>query len=271
MMFMDQFSLEGLVGIVTGGGQGIGRVYCHAFAEAGADVVVAEFNAASGEETAAQVTQLGRQGLFVQTDVCQVASVDAMVERTLRHFGKIDFLVNNAARSSVCPTVDLSEEEWRSIFDVNLNGTFFCCQAVGRHMIERRSGSIIGSDRQSGPGPPCLQRFQGRCDPPHPGAGLRVGALQRPGQRDRSRVRGHRAGQACFGRSKLRRQGPASHSHETTRPAGRTGPAGDLPGFGRLQLYDRHHRDDRRRLHLLVKGPLFFPPRGMPIRSGEMS
>jgi NAD(P)-dependent dehydrogenase (short-subunit alcohol dehydrogenase family) len=66
-----------------------------------------------------------------------------MVEMTLKEYGQIDFLVNNAGVARDCSAVDVAEDEWRDIFDVNLNGMFFCCQAVGRHMIQRRKGSII--------------------------------------------------------------------------------------------------------------------------------
>jgi NAD(P)-dependent dehydrogenase (short-subunit alcohol dehydrogenase family) len=66
-----------------------------------------------------------------------------MVEQAIREFGKIDFLVNNAGLASECPAIDVTVEAWKDIIDVNLSGTFYCCQAVGRHMIERRSGSIV--------------------------------------------------------------------------------------------------------------------------------
>jgi len=157
-MYMNKFSLEGMVGIVTGGGQGLGRVYCHAFAEAGADLVVAEINAATAAETAEQVRQAGRRAIAVETDVRRKASVEAMVERALKEFGKIDFLMNNAGLARLYPAVDVPEDEWRDIFDVNLNGMLFCCQAVGRHMIQRRSGSIVNvssvSDRVANRGRP---------------------------------------------------------------------------------------------------------------------
>lgn len=140
-MYLRKFSLDGTVGIVTGGGQGLGRVYCHALAEAGADIVVAEVQPDSGEETAEQVRGLGRRGLAVETDVRRSDSIERMVERTLSEFGKIDFLINNAARARVCPSADVSEEEWREVFELNLHGVMARCQAVGRHMIERKSGA----------------------------------------------------------------------------------------------------------------------------------
>jgi len=79
-MIMDAFSLEGQVGIVTGGGQGLGQEFCQAFAEAGADVVVAEQNPATGPVTVDRIEARGRRGLFVETDVTSQASVVAMVE-----------------------------------------------------------------------------------------------------------------------------------------------------------------------------------------------
>ena len=157
-MYMDKFSLEDMVGIVTGGGQGLGRVYCHAFAEAGADVVVAEINPETGRETSEQVIAAGRRSIFVETDIRRHDDIQHMVDETIEQFGRIDFLMNNAGLARVCPAVDLDEEEWRDIFDLNLNGMFFCCQAVGRHMISRKSGSIINissvSDRIANRGRP---------------------------------------------------------------------------------------------------------------------
>lgn len=149
-MYMEQFSLAGMVGIVTGGGQGLGRIFCHAFAEAGADVIVAETNSATGEQTAEQIRKMGRESCFIETDVRQKPSVEQMVQRSLKEFGQIDFLMNNAGLARLGPAADLLEEEWRDIFDVNLNGTFFCCQAVGRHMIQRRCGRIINISSVSG-------------------------------------------------------------------------------------------------------------------------
>jgi len=142
-MLMEKFSLAGQVGIVTGGGQGLGEVFCRAFAEAGADVVVAEINPETGPATVEEIVAIGRRALFVQTDVRLRASVQGMVDRALAEFGQIDFLMNNAGIVKWAEAEKVTEEDWREVMDVNLNGLFFCCQAVGRHMIERRRGSII--------------------------------------------------------------------------------------------------------------------------------
>jgi len=149
-MVLDAFSLEGQVGIVTGGGQGLGKVFCHAFAEAGADVVVAEINPETGPQTAEEAKRKGRRALFVETDVSDRASVQQMVDRTLAELGQIDFLMNNAGITMWEEVEEVSEKDWRAVLDVNLNGVFFCSQAVGQHMIERGRGRIINIASMSG-------------------------------------------------------------------------------------------------------------------------
>jgi NAD(P)-dependent dehydrogenase (short-subunit alcohol dehydrogenase family) len=149
-VILDKFSLAGQVGIVTGGGQGLGKVFCQAFAEAGADIVVAESNPDTGPVTVAEVQALGRKALYVQTDVRDPASVNSMMERAIGTFGKVDFLMNNAGVRNWDDSQTVSVDEWRNVVDVNLSGVFYCCQAAGRHMIERRSGRIINIASMSG-------------------------------------------------------------------------------------------------------------------------
>jgi NAD(P)-dependent dehydrogenase (short-subunit alcohol dehydrogenase family) len=146
----DPFSLEGQVGIVTGGGQGLGKAFCHAFARAGADLVVADINAQTGPETVAEVEALGRRASYLPVDIRSRASVDTMVADALAQFGRIDFLMNDAGIAHWCGAETVSEQDWRAVMDVNLNGLFLCCQAVGRHMIERRAGRIINIASMSG-------------------------------------------------------------------------------------------------------------------------
>jgi NAD(P)-dependent dehydrogenase (short-subunit alcohol dehydrogenase family) len=149
-MLLEKFSLAGQVGIVTGGGQGLGKVFCRAFAEAGADIVVAEINPRTGPETVTELQQMGRRALFCQTDVSNRASVQAMVERCLGEYGRIDFLMNNAGITKWCEAEKVSEKDWRAVIDVNLNGLFFCCQAVAPAMIEQGRGSIVNIASMSG-------------------------------------------------------------------------------------------------------------------------
>lgn len=142
-MLEQAFSLAGQVGLVTGGGQGLGLVFCRTFAEAGADVIVAEANPLTGPQAVAAVEALGRRALWVPTDVRSKASVDAMVAAALAHFGRIDFLMNNAGITRWCPAEDVTEEDWRDVWAVNVDGVFYCSQAVARHMIARGGGGCI--------------------------------------------------------------------------------------------------------------------------------
>ena len=149
-MVLDKFLLTDQVGIVTGGGQGLGKVFCRAFAEAGADIVVAEINTQTGPKTAEEVNALGRKSLFVHTDVRDPESVTDMVTETLATFGHIDFLMNNAGVVQHIDAEKVSLYDWQNVLEVNLNGVFLCSQTVGVHMIERQQGRIINMASMSG-------------------------------------------------------------------------------------------------------------------------
>jgi len=123
--------------IVTGAARGIGRAIAEGFAREGARVVIADVRREEGEGTAARLAELGGQGLFIQTDTSRKADVDAMVQRTVDEFGRIDVLVNDAG---ICPFEDfltMSEELWDRVLDVNLKGYFLCSQAVARVMVAK--------------------------------------------------------------------------------------------------------------------------------------
>jgi NAD(P)-dependent dehydrogenase (short-subunit alcohol dehydrogenase family) len=128
----------------------LGKVFCRAFAEAGADIVVAEINPESGSVTAAEIVEMGRRALFVETDVRDRDSVQAMVDRALTEFGQIDFMMNNAGITKWCDADQVPPKDWLDVIDVNLNGLFYCCQAVAEHMMARRSGRIINIASMSG-------------------------------------------------------------------------------------------------------------------------
>jgi NAD(P)-dependent dehydrogenase (short-subunit alcohol dehydrogenase family) len=149
-MILDKFSLAGQTGIVTGGGQGLGQVFCHAFAEAGADIVVAEAKSDTGMKVVEEIKAKGRRGLYVQTDVRDPASVQAMAAKTVAEFGRVDFLMNNAGITHWREAEIMSLDDWRNVIDVNLNGVFYCCQAVAQQMIAQRRGSIINIASMSG-------------------------------------------------------------------------------------------------------------------------
>jgi len=143
-MPIANFSLSDKVAIVTGGGRGIGRAIALGFAEAGADVVVAARTRSEIEKVAEEIAALGRRSLAVTADISQASQVEAMVRETLATFGRIDILVNGAGISPIYTRAEnVSEEDWDRIMAVNLKGTFLCCQAVGKVMIQQQRGKII--------------------------------------------------------------------------------------------------------------------------------
>ena len=129
--------------LVTGGGRGIGRAIALAFARLGADVVIASRNEANLAATRAEIEALGRQCLALQTNVRDFAQVDTLIERALQRFGQIDFLINNAGGQFPAKPFDISDNGWRSVVDLNLNGTWNVTQRVARHMVSRGFGSIV--------------------------------------------------------------------------------------------------------------------------------
>ena len=141
---LDAFRLDGRVAFITGGSRGFGRVIAQAYAEAGADVVICGRRGADAEAAAAAVArETGRRTLGLQTDVTDAGAVDGAVARILDTFGQLDILVNNAGINVRRPIEEFSDDEWRAVVGTNLDGPFYCCRAVSRHMKERRSGRVL--------------------------------------------------------------------------------------------------------------------------------
>lgn len=140
---LDRFSLNDRTALVTGGGQGIGEALAIALAEAGADVAILDLNADTAEETAESIRALGRRSLSVQADVTKPDEVADAVSTVVSEWGRLDIGVNNAGVAKAQPSVDVTEEDWDFIVDVDLKGVFLCAQAEGRVMLEAGSGSII--------------------------------------------------------------------------------------------------------------------------------
>jgi NAD(P)-dependent dehydrogenase (short-subunit alcohol dehydrogenase family) len=137
-------SLADRVAIVTGGGGGIGRAIALAFAEAGADIVIADIVPERCEEVAVRVRELGRRALPVPTDVTDTAQIAAMVEQADAAFGRIDILVNNAGGTGRKMFAETAEASWRRVIDLNLVSLFAATHAVIPIMIRgERGGSII--------------------------------------------------------------------------------------------------------------------------------
>lgn len=135
--------LEGKVVVVTGGASGIGRATCVGAAKEGADVVVADLDRAGAEATAAMVAETGRRSVVVEVDTRRKADAERMTAEALAAFGRIDGLVCGAIKLAPSKLEELSEEAWDGLMNVGLKGYFLCAQAVGRHMLERGSGSIV--------------------------------------------------------------------------------------------------------------------------------
>jgi NAD(P)-dependent dehydrogenase (short-subunit alcohol dehydrogenase family) len=108
-------------------------------------VTIASRNSENLEHGSAELRHAGLDPLCVQLDVRNPEQVDEMVQRVLRHFGRIDILVNNAAGNFICRAEDLSPNGWNAVISIVLNGSFYCSRAVGRHMIARGKGGAIVS------------------------------------------------------------------------------------------------------------------------------
>jgi NAD(P)-dependent dehydrogenase (short-subunit alcohol dehydrogenase family) len=137
------FSLEGKVAVVTGGTSGIGRALSLGLADAGADVIATARRQQQVDDTAGEIEARGRRTLRIASDVCDRASLEALLTATIDSFGHVDILVNCAGKIKRTPTLTVSEEEWTDILNTNLTGTLRACQVFGKQMLERGSGRIV--------------------------------------------------------------------------------------------------------------------------------
>jgi 3-oxoacyl-[acyl-carrier protein] reductase len=142
--------LQGQVAIVTGAGRGIGRATALELARMGADIVVAELDRANAESTASELRGLGRRALVLPTDVTSREHLGAMVEQTRAEFGRIDTLVNNAGIYRAAATLNVTEEHWDAIMNINAKGVFFATQAVLPTMIAQKHGVVVSLASMAG-------------------------------------------------------------------------------------------------------------------------
>src|SRR6476660_9359519 len=143
--------LKDRIAVVTGAASGIGKAIAIAFALEGADIVVADkVTKGHASEVLAGIKAHGRKFLFVQTDVSDEASVQAMAKAALARFGRVDILVNNAGIFTESLIENLSIEDWDRVMNVNLRGVFLCTRAFIGQMLERRDGRIINIASQLG-------------------------------------------------------------------------------------------------------------------------
>lgn len=144
------FRLDGQVALVTASSKGIGRACALALAHSGADVVLGLHDVTAGGDLVGEIERLGRRALAVQMDMTRLDEIRGAVAEALAHFGQIDILVNNAGVGAPNPAEDVTEADFDATLAVNLKGTFFTAQAIGRHMLERGWGTIINVGSQAG-------------------------------------------------------------------------------------------------------------------------
>ena len=138
MAVLDSFRLDDKVAVVTGGNRGLGEAYARALGEAGARVAIAARDEGLSESVAGELGALA-----VTTDVSDSGSVKAMLETVTAELGPVDVLVNNAGVCYHRPALEVPEDEWRSVWAVNVDGVWHCCRVVGAQMIDRGRGTII--------------------------------------------------------------------------------------------------------------------------------
>ena len=142
-MSIPALQLNGKTAVVVGGTSGIGRAISIGLAEAGADVVASARRQEQVDETAGAIEATGRKSLRLTCDTQDRASLQRLLDESVKAFGKVDILVNSAGKIKRAPTLTFPEDEWRDIVDTNLTGTLRACQIFGGHMLERGYGRII--------------------------------------------------------------------------------------------------------------------------------
>ena len=144
------FTLSGQVALVTASAKGIGKACALALAQAGADVILGLKHKSAGQALVKDIQEMGREVLPVQMDVTKMDEILAAVQAGLDHFQRIDILVNNAGIGAPNPAEQVTEQDFDDTLAVNLKGTFFTAQAVGKVMIQQRYGRIINISSQAG-------------------------------------------------------------------------------------------------------------------------
>jgi len=142
------FSIQGKVAIVTGASKGIGYGLAKALAAAGAKVAVAARSRLSLDTLVEEIAAAGGEARAYELDVRNVAAIRSVFEQIAQDFGRLDIVVNNAGLGEGMAALDVTEEYWDDMLDVNLKGVFFCCQAAGRMMLEQGYGKIVNVSSQ---------------------------------------------------------------------------------------------------------------------------
>ena len=143
-------SIHNKIAIITGAGRGVGRSTALSFAQAGAKVVLLSRTQAQLDEAVSTITQQGGEAIAVVGDVAREEDVQNLFEQTVRTYGRVDILVNCAGIVAVKPFVAMDTETWDAVLNINLRGTFLCCRAAFRVMVEQEQGVILNISSLSG-------------------------------------------------------------------------------------------------------------------------
>ncbi|MBI9093242.1 MAG: glucose 1-dehydrogenase [Sphaerochaeta sp.] len=146
---LERFSLEGKVSLVTGGGSGIGKAFCHALGEAGSKVAVVDINLPSAQVTVAELRAKGIEAIAIKTDVTNEADVEAMVGTVVTTFGSLTIAVNNAGMGIWSDALTMPFETWRKTQALNLDAIFLCARAEAKVMQIAGYGKIINTASMS--------------------------------------------------------------------------------------------------------------------------
>ena len=141
--------LKGKVAIVTGAGRGMGEAIAMRLAEEGAKVVVADVDEKPGQEVAEKIRNIGAEAIAIKADVAKRKEAQNVVEACVNQFKSVDILVNNAGIVRYAPFIDMTEEDWDMVVDVDLKGVFNCTQFAAKHMIRQGNGKIVSISSRS--------------------------------------------------------------------------------------------------------------------------
>lgn len=149
MSFSKEF--DGKVALVTGGSTGIGKAAAFAFAQAGAKVVIASRSVEEGEKAVHEICARGGDAIFIKTDVSQAKEVEALVDKTIDIYGRLDCAFNNAGVvAQLCPLIDTSENDWEYLMNINLKGVWLCMKYQIKQMLKQGSGAITNMSSIAG-------------------------------------------------------------------------------------------------------------------------
>ena len=140
---LGMFDLSGRVALVTGGSKGLGKTFAQALLSCGADVAIAGRDLGALDEACGELVGDGRAAFGIAADVTEREQVERMVAAVIERFGRLDILVNNAGTNVRKPLLELSDDEWDTVLDLNLRGSMLAARAAGRHMVAQRSGRVI--------------------------------------------------------------------------------------------------------------------------------